>query len=67
MRILPAGASGVVGRRLAGLLRDANHEVFGTTRTPAKTQMLRVLGVAPALTTARSNRSSRPAISRGKR
>jgi nucleoside-diphosphate-sugar epimerase len=47
MRVLLAGASGAIGRRLAGLLRDANHEVFGTTRTPAKTQMLRVLGVAP--------------------
>jgi nucleoside-diphosphate-sugar epimerase len=47
MRIFVAGASGVIGRRLVRLLRDAGHEVAGTTRTPAKTIMLRALGVAP--------------------
>jgi nucleoside-diphosphate-sugar epimerase len=47
MRILLAGATGVIGRRLAALLRDANYEVTGTTRTPAKTQMLRALGITP--------------------
>jgi nucleoside-diphosphate-sugar epimerase len=33
MRIFLAGATGVVGRRLAALLRDAGHNVVGTTRT----------------------------------
>jgi nucleoside-diphosphate-sugar epimerase len=47
MRILLAGATGVIGQRLAALLRDANYEVTGTTRTPAKTQMLRALGITP--------------------
>lgn len=47
MRIFLAGATGVVGRRLAGLLRDAKHEVAGTTRTQAKSQVLRALGIAP--------------------
>jgi nucleoside-diphosphate-sugar epimerase len=47
MRVFLAGASGVVGRRLAVLLRDAKHEVAGTTRTPAKVRMLRALGVEP--------------------
>jgi nucleoside-diphosphate-sugar epimerase len=47
MRILLAGATGVIGRRLAALLRDANYEVTGTTRTPAKSQMLRALGITP--------------------
>jgi nucleoside-diphosphate-sugar epimerase len=47
MRIFLAGASGVVGRRLAVLLRDTAHEVAGTTRTPAKIGMLQALGVAP--------------------
>jgi nucleoside-diphosphate-sugar epimerase len=47
MRVFLAGASGVVGRRLAVLLRDAKHEVAGTTRTPAKVSMLRALGVEP--------------------
>ena len=47
MRVFLAGATGVVGRRLAGLLREAEHEVAGTTRTPAKSQMLRALGITP--------------------
>jgi nucleoside-diphosphate-sugar epimerase len=47
MRIFLAGASGVVGRRLAGLLRDARHEVTGTTRSPDKARTLRALGIAP--------------------
>lgn len=47
MRVFLAGATGVVGRRLAGLLREAEHEVTGTTRSPGKSQMLRALGIAP--------------------
>jgi nucleoside-diphosphate-sugar epimerase len=47
MRVFLAGASGVVGRRLARLLRDAGHEVAGTTRSPAKAPMLEALGIAP--------------------
>ena len=44
MRIFLAGATGIVGWRLAGLLRHAKHEVVGMTRNPAKTEMLRALG-----------------------
>jgi nucleoside-diphosphate-sugar epimerase len=47
MRIFLAGATGVIGRRLAVLLRDAGHEVAGTTRTPAKAPLLSALGVTP--------------------
>jgi nucleoside-diphosphate-sugar epimerase len=49
MRIFLAGASGVIGRRLAALLRDAKHEVVGATRTPAKTGILKALGIAPVV------------------
>jgi nucleoside-diphosphate-sugar epimerase len=49
MRVFLAGATGAIGRRLAVLLRDADHEVTGTTRTPAKTEMLRTLGIAPSV------------------
>ena len=49
MRVFLAGASGVVGRRLAVLLRNAEHEVVGTTRTPAGIAMLRKLGIAPVV------------------
>jgi nucleoside-diphosphate-sugar epimerase len=47
MRIFLAGATGVIGLRLAALLRDGRHEVTGTTRTPAKDAMLRALDVTP--------------------
>jgi nucleoside-diphosphate-sugar epimerase len=47
VRIFLAGAAGVVGLRLAALLTDAKHEVTGTTRTPAKTSMLRALDITP--------------------
>lgn len=45
MRIFLAGATGVIGQRLAALLRDAKHEVIGTTRSPAKAATLRALGI----------------------
>src|SRR5579864_1690960 len=46
MRIFLAGATGVIGRRLALLLRDAGHQVTGTTRKAAKTELLAGLGIA---------------------
>jgi nucleoside-diphosphate-sugar epimerase len=49
MRIFLAGATGVVGSRLAALLREGKHEVAGTTRTPGKIERLRTLGVTPVL------------------
>lgn len=49
MRIFLAGATGVVGRRLARLLRHDGHDVAGTTRTSAKTALLRELGAAPVV------------------
>src|ERR1019366_9382723 len=49
MRIFLAGATGVIGLRLAALLRDAQHQVVGTTRTPAKAPMLRSLDVTPVV------------------
>ena len=36
MRILVAGATGAIGKRLVPLLVDADHEVFGTTRSEAR-------------------------------
>src|SRR5689334_309564 len=49
MRIFLAGATGVIGRRLAVLLRDAGHDVTGSTRDPAKAAYLQALGVEPAV------------------
>jgi nucleoside-diphosphate-sugar epimerase len=49
MRIFLAGATGVIGRRLSLLLRNASHDVAGTTRTPAKGRALRTLGITPVV------------------
>jgi nucleoside-diphosphate-sugar epimerase len=49
MRIFLAGATGVIGQRLGALLREAKHEVTGTTRTQAKNAMLRALDVTPVV------------------
>ena len=42
-RIFLAGASGIIGQRLIPLLRRAGHLVTGTTRTEARTGLLRAL------------------------
>ena len=44
MNIFLAGASGVIGRRLVPLLRDAGHQVTGTTRSSEKAAALETLG-----------------------
>jgi len=49
MRIFLAGATGVIGRRLALLLREANHDVTGSTRDPAKAARLQALGIEPVI------------------
>jgi nucleoside-diphosphate-sugar epimerase len=49
MRVFLAGATGVIGQRLAVLLRHAGYEVAGTTRTDAKVPMLQALGVMPVV------------------
>ena len=46
-KIFLAGASGVIGRRLAPLLVNAGYEVFGTTRSDAKAAELEEAGVKP--------------------
>jgi nucleoside-diphosphate-sugar epimerase len=45
MNVFLAGASGVIGRRLAPMLRDAGHAVTGTTRSEEKAVALEALGV----------------------
>src|SRR5512145_3127754 len=49
MDIFVAGASGVIGRRLVLLLRDAGHQVTGTTRSPDNGRALSALGVRPVV------------------
>jgi nucleoside-diphosphate-sugar epimerase len=47
MRIMVAGASGVIGRALVPLLREAGHEVAGTTRHPGRLAAIEALGAQP--------------------
>lgn len=42
-----AGASGVIGQRLLGLLAAAGHRVTGTTRSPERTATIRRAGATP--------------------
>lgn len=49
MKVFLAGASGVIGRRLVVLLRQAGHDVVGTTRSETKAAALRTLGATPAI------------------
>jgi nucleoside-diphosphate-sugar epimerase len=48
-RILVAGASGVIGRRLTPLLRRRGYEVFGTTRSADRAGELRRSGSSPVV------------------
>jgi nucleoside-diphosphate-sugar epimerase len=47
MKILVAGATGALGKQLVPRLVAGGHDVFGTTRTPSKQQVLRDLGATP--------------------
>ena len=49
MRILIAGASGVLGTRLVQLLTSQGHRVIGMTRSPSKLELLRSLGADPVV------------------
>ncbi|MGH7563120.1 MAG: NAD-dependent epimerase/dehydratase family protein [Gemmatimonadota bacterium] len=49
MKVFLAGATGVVGRRLVPLLVKAGHEEVGMTRSPEKTEFLRVMGAEPVV------------------
>ena len=49
MRVLVAGATGVVGRHLVPLLAAAGHSVVGLSHTAAKAAVIRQLGAEPAI------------------
>ena len=49
MRILVAGATGAIGLNLVPQLIAAGHSVVGTTRTAAKTEIIRRMGAEPAV------------------
>ena len=49
MKVFLAGATGVIGRRLAPMLVAAGHSVTGTTRSKDKAGELKALGVEPVV------------------
>jgi nucleoside-diphosphate-sugar epimerase len=49
MRVFVAGASGVIGRSAVHQLVRSGHEVIGTTRSPAKTSLIKELGAEPVV------------------
>ena len=49
MRILVAGATGAIGRRLVPLLVEAGHDVSGTTRRPHRADALQRMGARPVI------------------
>ena len=46
MKVFLAGATGVIGRPLVKLLREAGHTVTGTTRSPGKAAAIEALGAS---------------------
>jgi 2-alkyl-3-oxoalkanoate reductase len=62
VRVLVAGATGVIGRPLVKALREEGHEVVGTTRSTERANGLRELGVTPAVLDARDTTALRSAV-----
>jgi nucleoside-diphosphate-sugar epimerase len=64
MKILVAGAGGVVGRRLIPILVEAGHSVVGMTRSPAKTAAIRAGGAEPVVGDALNAKAVMAAVQR---
>jgi nucleoside-diphosphate-sugar epimerase len=62
MRVFVAGASGALGRRLIPQLIDSGHEVIGTHKSPANTELLRRLGAKPVMLDLLDARAVRTAV-----
>ena len=62
MRVFVAGATGAIGQRLVPLLIDSGHEVVGTTKTPSKTDGLRLAGATPVVLDGRDGEAVRRVV-----
>jgi nucleoside-diphosphate-sugar epimerase len=62
MRVFVAGATGAVGRPLLAQLREAGHEVVGTTRSPERAKTVRALGAEPVVVDALDTEALRAAV-----
>jgi nucleoside-diphosphate-sugar epimerase len=63
LRVLVAGAAGVIGRRLVPLLRERGYEVYGTTRSPARAEDLGRAGAHPIILDAFDRKAVMDAVS----
>jgi 2-alkyl-3-oxoalkanoate reductase len=62
MRVLVAGATGVIGRPLVKVLCEAGHEVVGTTRSQQRGELIRSVGADPLVVDARDTDALRAAV-----
>jgi nucleoside-diphosphate-sugar epimerase len=62
LKILVAGATGVIGGRLVPMLLDAGHEVAGTTRRPERAEPLTKMGARPIIVDAFDAAALRAAV-----
>ena len=62
MRVLVAGAGGVIGRQLVPLLRQRGREVLGATRREEQGDRLRDMGAEPVVCDALDAESIRRAV-----
>jgi nucleoside-diphosphate-sugar epimerase len=62
MKILVAGGSGAVGRRLVPLLVNRGHTVVATTRTASKRDLIRSLGAEPIVADGLDRRAVQSAV-----
>lgn len=62
MRILLAGATGVIGRRLLPRLVEAGHEVTGMTRSAERAEQVRAAGAAAVIADALDEQAVRAAV-----
>src|SRR6266403_3646362 len=64
MRILIAGASGAIGRRLVCSLKANQHEVLALTRSPDSAPALKEIGAEPVLADAQNAAAVKAAVGR---
>jgi 2-alkyl-3-oxoalkanoate reductase len=62
MRVLVAGASGAIGRRLVPQLVEAGHEVAGTTRSAQAAARIGAVGAEPVIVDALDAHATRTAV-----
>ncbi len=66
MKVFLAGAAGAIGRRLVPLLREAGHDVTGTTRSGETAAELKVRGITAVVVDAYDATALRDAVMRAR-